>query len=95
MGSAAQEVKKYSEYNFAVGGIMLQKPMRMIPDRAVLTVQCLEGVWAVELDGELFGQSPDQNVARAAANRRVREMQDAGRACQVRIKGEPGFFVAP
>jgi hypothetical protein len=67
----------------------------MIPDRAVLTVQWLEGVWAVELDGELFGQSPDQDVARAAANRRVREMQDAGRACQVRVKGETGFFAAP
>jgi hypothetical protein len=67
----------------------------MIPGRAVLTVQWSEGVWAVELDGELFGQSSDQNVAKAAANRRVREMLDAGRACQVRVRGETGFFLAP
>ncbi len=30
--------------------------MRMIPDRAVLTVQQSEGLWGVQLDSELFGQ---------------------------------------
>ncbi len=66
--------------------------MRMIPDRAVLTVVRHQGAWAVELDGELFGQSQDREVAKAAANRRAREMHNAGRVCQVRVSGEPGFF---
>jgi len=69
--------------------------MRMISDRVVLTVQRLEGGWVVEMGGELFGQSQDQDVAKAAANRRIREMQDAGRACQLRVKGEVGYCPAP
>jgi len=74
---------------------MLQSGMRMIRERAVLTVQRREGVWAVELDGEVFGRSPDQEVAKAAANRRIRQMQDAGRPCQLRVEGEMGFYLAP
>jgi hypothetical protein len=66
--------------------------MRMTLDRAVLTVLRHEGAWAVELDGELFGQSRDREVSKAAANRRAREMQDAGRPCQVRVAGETGFY---
>ena len=69
--------------------------MRMILDRAVLVVQRREGVWMVELDGEVFGQSRDQNDAKAAANRRARQIQDTGRACQVQVKGETGFYPAP
>ena len=30
--------------------------------------------------------------AKAAANKRARALQDAGRACQVRVSGEHGFF---
>jgi hypothetical protein len=70
---------------------MLRGSMRMITNRAVLTVRRHEGAWEVEFDGEVFGQSRDREVARAAANRRARELQDAGRACQVRISGEIGF----
>lgn len=66
--------------------------MRMIPNRAVLAVVRLEGRWAVQLDGELFGESPDKEIAKAAANRRAREVQDSGRACQVLVSGEAGFY---
>ena len=68
--------------------------MRMIEDRAVLTV-ARDGVgWAVELDGELFGHSSDKEIAKAAAHRRALQMQDSGRACQVRVTGEHGFYGA-
>jgi len=66
--------------------------MRIDTERAVLTVLRHEGAWAVELDGELFGQSTEQQVSKAAANRRAREMQDAGRPCLVRVSGEAGYF---
>lgn len=66
--------------------------MRTDTERAVLTVLRHEGAWAVELEGEMFGQSSEQQVARAAANRRAREMQDAGRPCLVRVSGEAGYF---
>ena len=66
----------------------------MVLDRAVLTVLRQEGVWRVELDGQEFGHSPDKEIAKAAAHRRAREMQDAGRACQVRVFGEHGFWAA-
>jgi len=66
--------------------------MRTITDRAVLTVVRHEGGWAVELDGELFGKSTDRDIAKAAAHRKAREMQDSGRPCQVRISGETGFY---
>lgn len=69
--------------------------MKMCMERAVLTVRRHQGAWAVELDGELFGHSPEREVARAAANRRAREMQDSGRPCQVRVSGETGFYAAP
>jgi hypothetical protein len=68
--------------------------MRMLPDRAVLTVTRLDGVWRVEHEGETFGHSPDKEIAKAAANRHARQMQDGGRACQVRVYGEHGFWAA-
>jgi hypothetical protein len=64
----------------------------MIPDRAVLTVTRHEGVWQVEHDGQTFGHSADKEVARAAANRRARELMDDGRHCQLRVYGEHGFW---
>jgi hypothetical protein len=64
----------------------------MILDRAVLTVTRSDGVWRVEHEGQSFGHSADKEVAKAAANRRVREMQDGGRPCQVRVWGETGFW---
>jgi hypothetical protein len=68
--------------------------MRTIPDRAVLTVIRDGDYWAVEFEGQRFGQSSDKDVAKASANKRARQMQDSGRACQVRVSGEHGFYEA-
>ena len=68
--------------------------MRDIIDRAILTVRRDRGAWAVELDGEFFGHSPDREIAKAAASRRAREIQQAGRACKVQVSGEAGFYAA-
>jgi hypothetical protein len=68
--------------------------MRMIPDRAILTVLRHSGLWVVEHDGERFGHSPDREIAKAAANKRARQMQDGGRACQVLVQGDLGLFGA-
>ena len=66
--------------------------MKIGQDRAVLTVIRHEGVWVVEHEGDLFGHSPDKEIAKATANKKARQMQDGGRACLVRISGEHGFF---
>jgi hypothetical protein len=66
----------------------------MVPDRAVLTVARREGVWRVEHDGEPFGHSREKEVAKAAAHRHARSMMDQGRACEVRVFGEHGFWAA-
>jgi hypothetical protein len=68
--------------------------MRTVPERTVLTVTRHEGVWRVEHDGQHFGHSPDKEIAKAAAHRQARQMMDAGRACQVRVYGELGFWAA-
>jgi hypothetical protein len=68
--------------------------MRMVPDRAVLTVSRRDGVWQVEHEGEHFGHSTDKEIARAAAHRRAREMQDGGRACQVKVMGDGSWAAA-
>ncbi len=65
--------------------------MRMVPDRMVLTVARRDGGWCVELDGLHFGHSPDKEIARAAALRRARELQDGGKPCQVQVMGERGY----
>ncbi|HEV2362825.1 MAG TPA: hypothetical protein VGS12_01365 [Caulobacteraceae bacterium] len=61
-------------------------------DRAVLTVSPHEGAWSVECDGERFGHSSDKEVAKASAVKRARQLLDGGRACQVRVFGEDGFY---
>lgn len=66
--------------------------MRMISDRAVLTVLRQADLWAVEFDGEYFGHSPDKEIAKASAHKRARQMQDGGRACQVQVRGDAGYF---
>lgn len=66
--------------------------MRMTLDRTVFTVTRHNGMWAVELDGDHFGHSPDKEIARAQATKRMREFQDSGRACQIRVTGEHGFY---
>lgn len=68
--------------------------MRMDIDRAVLTIMRHAGSWVVEQDGEHFGRTDNREAAMAFANRRAREIQDAGRACQVRVSGEQGFYPA-
>jgi hypothetical protein len=65
--------------------------MRIIEDRAVLTVLRRGDSWAVELEGEPFGVSPDKEISKAAANKKARELQDAGTPCQVRVAGERTF----
>lgn len=66
--------------------------MRTSVDRTVLTVTRHDGGWAVEREGDFFGQSSDKEAAKAAANREARRLIDEGRACQVCISGETGFF---
>jgi hypothetical protein len=69
--------------------------MRMVPDRAVLTVTRHEGIWRVELvDGEPFGHSREKEIAKAAAHRHARTMLDRGHACEVRVFGEHSFRAA-
>ncbi len=95
MSLCQQNYKEYRTKTFPPSGIVLETLMRMIPDRAVLTVLQHEGAWAVELHGEFFGRSRDPDLAKAAAHRRAREMHDAGNPCQVRVSGETGFWAAP
>lgn len=61
-------------------------------DRSIFTVARHDGRWAVEHDGEYFDHTIDKEEAKAAANKRARTAQDAGRPCQVRVTGEHGFF---
>ena len=68
--------------------------MKMPQDRAILTVTRVEGVWRVEHEGEPFGHSREKAVAEAAARRFAREMQDAGRPCQVRVLGDASWATA-
>jgi len=67
--------------------------MRNEPDRAIFTVARHDGRWAVEHDGQYSDHSLDKEEAKAAANKRARAAQDAGRPCLVRVSGEHGFFV--
>lgn len=64
------------------------------PPRAIFTVCSVNGGWAVEHEGEFFDRCASKEEAKAAANKRARAAQDAGKACQVRITGESGFFAA-
>jgi len=48
--------------------------------------------WAVEHQGTYSDHTLDREEAKAAANKRARALQDAGRPCQVRVTGEHGFF---
>jgi hypothetical protein len=59
-----------------------------------LTVSRSEGVWRVEHDGEHFGHSREKEVAKAAAHRHARSLQDGGRPCQVQVSGEYGYAAA-
>jgi hypothetical protein len=86
--------KKHFEKTSVKVGFVLGSPMRMVPDRAVLTVARHDGVWRVEFEGKHFGHSRDKEIAKAAANRQAREIMDGGKSCEVRISGEHGFWAA-
>lgn len=68
--------------------------MRTELERAILKVLRHAGGWAVEYDGERFGQSPDKEVAKAAAHKRARQIAADGRGARVLVHGEQGFFGA-
>jgi hypothetical protein len=69
--------------------------IRGVGDREVLTVARDEGRWAVEYRGAFSDHTSEKEEAKAAANKRARVLQDEGRACQVRVSGEHGFFGEP
>ncbi|HEY9218440.1 MAG TPA: hypothetical protein VIO94_10355 [Phenylobacterium sp.] len=58
------------------------------PERATFTVSPHQGGWAVEHDGLFTDHSVYKEIAKAAANKRARASQDAGRPCKVRVWGE-------
>lgn len=62
------------------------------PDRLTFTVSRHDGHWAVEHAGHYSDHSADKEIAKAAANKRARASQDAGKPCQVLVHGENGFF---
>ena len=64
------------------------------PDRTTFTVAPVEGGWAVEQDGVYSDRCVTKDEAMAAANKRARAAHDDGRACQVRVTGEMGYFSA-
>jgi hypothetical protein len=66
--------------------------MRITQERTIITVARNGAGWAVELDGETFDFSKEKEIVMAAAHRRARAMNDGGRACQVRVSGETGYF---
>jgi hypothetical protein len=66
--------------------------IRAAGDRETVTVSRHEGRWAVEHQGVFTDHTAEKEEAKAAANKRARVLQDQGRACQVRVTGEHGFF---
>lgn len=64
-------------------------------DRAVFTVHQAKTGWIVESGGTVLNRCASKDEAKAAAHKRARASQDAGRACMVRVSGEHGFFAAP
>lgn len=64
-------------------------------DRVVLRVGPHENGWAFEQEGEWLCQSANREEARAAATKQARMLMDSGRACQVVMHGELGYFTSP
>lgn len=65
--------------------------MRTSPERATLTIMKHQNGWAVELAGEVFGASPEKEVAKANAHKRARELAQSGQPVQIRVQGELGL----
>lgn len=51
-----------------------------------------DGGWSVEHEGRFSSRSPDKAVAVASATKLARAALTVGRAVQVRIEGETGYF---
>jgi hypothetical protein len=66
--------------------------MKIFQERATFTVTRDQDLWAVEHLGEYFDHAIDKSEARASANKRARQAQDRGQACQVRVSGEVGYL---
>jgi hypothetical protein len=66
--------------------------MRIEADRAVFTVTRHNRLRAV--DADFFGHSPDKEIAGAEAAKKMRELHDTGHGCQIRVRGELGFYGA-
>ena len=64
------------------------------PDRTTFTVAPHNGGWAVEEGGVFSSRCVTKDEAMAEANKRARAAHDDGRACQVRVTGEIGYFSA-
>jgi hypothetical protein len=71
---------------------MISTKRATLPNRDVFCISPYNGGWAVEHNGEYHDASTSQEEVRAAAHRRARASQDAGRPCQVTVSGETGFF---
>ena len=61
-------------------------------EREIFTVARHPSGWAVEHNGEISDISISKDEARAAAHKLARAANDAGRACQVTVSDETGFF---
>lgn len=59
--------------------------------RTLFTVLKDERGWVVESAGKILDRRVNKDEAKAAAHRRARTCQDAGKPCMVRISGEHGF----
>lgn len=59
--------------------------------RTLFTVFKDERGWVVESAGKILGRHADKEEAKAAAYKRARVSQDAGKPCMVRVSGEHGF----
>ncbi len=51
-----------------------------------------DGAWTVEHEGARSNRSPEKAVAIASAHKLARAAITVGRAVQVRIEGETGYF---
>lgn len=58
-----------------------------------MTITRRDGAWLVVEPGQPEVRTFDKEAAKALANKRAREMQDSGRACQIRVLGE-GWYAA-
>ena len=66
--------------------------MQHLQNRAVFTVLSHNGAWIVESGGSVLNRCVGKDEAKAAAHKRARASQDAGKPSMVRISGEHGFF---